>query len=81
MFGRCQTECEGLYSAQWSFVMIVLRSQGDKAMGYGQTHRVCPSCGAVAGAERVTCDHCGSLTALKINRTVENQGALRAGSS
>jgi len=50
-------------------------------MGYGQTHRVCPSCGAVAGAERVTCDHCGSLTALKINRTVENQGAPRAGSS
>jgi uncharacterized OB-fold protein len=28
----------------------------------GYTHRVCPSCGAVATTERVTCDHCGELT-------------------
>lgn len=40
----------------------------------GHTHRVCPSCGAVATTERVTCDHCGSLTAIRVSRSVESGG-------
>jgi len=39
----------------------------------GHMHRVCPCCGAVASAERVTCDHCGSLTSLKVSRTVDSE--------
>jgi uncharacterized OB-fold protein len=37
-------------------------------------NRVCPSCGAVATTDRVTCDHCGSLTALKVSRSLESGG-------
>jgi uncharacterized OB-fold protein len=37
----------------------------------GYMLRVCPSCGAVATAERVTCDHCGSLTVRRIAQPIK----------
>ena len=47
----------------------------------GHTHRVCPSCGAVATTKRVTCDHCGSLTALKVSRSIEYGGQPNGGAA
>jgi hypothetical protein len=39
----------------------------------GHTNRVCPSCDAVSTSERVTCDHCGTLTVSKVTRAVESE--------
>jgi hypothetical protein len=39
----------------------------------GHTNRVCPSCGAVATTERVTCDHCGTLTVFRVTRVIESE--------
>jgi predicted amidophosphoribosyltransferase len=35
-------------------------------MRHGHTQRICPSCRAVATTERVTCDHCGELTVVRV---------------
>ena len=48
----------------------------------GHTNRVCPSCGAVGTVERVTCDHCGTLTeSLKVTRAREQPAVQRDGQS
>jgi hypothetical protein len=39
----------------------------------GHTQRVCPSCEAVNTVERVTCDHCGTLTVPKVTRAVGSE--------
>jgi hypothetical protein len=81
MSRSCENEFEGLYSAQPSPVMIVLDRQGDKAMRDGDTYRVCPSCGAVDAVERVTCDHCGSLTVRKVTRGIKSEEPQQDGPS
>jgi len=81
MSRSCENECGWLYSAQHCLVMIVLVGQGDKAMRNGHTHRVCPSCGAVGISERVTCDHCGELTVLRVTRAIKNEQPGRHGPS
>ena len=49
----------------------------------GHTHRVCPSCGAVATAERVTCDLLRQSHSLKgqsehrVRRAAERRGGSR----
>jgi len=40
-------------------------------MGDGHTRRVCLSCGAVGTTDRMTCDHCGSLTVPRVTRTIK----------
>jgi predicted RNA-binding Zn-ribbon protein involved in translation (DUF1610 family) len=45
----------------------------------GYMHRVCPSCGAVATTERVTCDHCGELTVTRVTRAVKADEKQREG--
>jgi hypothetical protein len=47
-------------------------------MGDGYTHRVCPSCKAVATSERLTCDHCGELTVSRAIRATSD-GRHRSG--
>jgi predicted RNA-binding Zn-ribbon protein involved in translation (DUF1610 family) len=34
----------------------------------GYTRRVCPSCGAEGTVERMTCDHCGTVTVPRFTR-------------
>lgn len=41
-------------------------------MREGHMQRICPSCDAVASSDRVTCDHCGSLTVPKATRAAKN---------
>jgi hypothetical protein len=48
-------------------------------MGDGYTHRVCPSCKAVATTERLTCDYCGELTVSRVIRAIESDGRRRSG--
>jgi len=50
-------------------------------MPASRTFRVCPNCGAVGTADRTTCAQCGQLTALRIVRTVENEGRERGSHS